>query len=286
MVGRRSMFGPLERAETVPERIAAILRRAILCDELGVNERLPSEKALSSQFETNRVSLRQALQILKADGLIEGGQGRPWRVADYRANPGLHLLPYLFEAKGISEETVRVIEDFLAIRTPVLAEVLELAVQRMTDEQLEALREALQRLQSLADEDSSTEALFLADLDWFECLLAASNSLLFRSVYQPLSSVYRQFSSAISMFWTAPDGYPARLWSIYSEVEARNAAQAKTLLVEYLNEESERLHTWISMVSHTLEGGAFSGTSAEMMGALASLQSMSVNEGDSHGTGS
>lgn len=236
------MFSPLKRTETVPEQIASILQRAILSGELSEGERLPSEKMLAAQFETNRVSLRQALQILKANGFIEGGQGKAWKVADYRKSGGLQWLPALFEARGFTAETVSIVTDFLAIRTPVLEQILSLAMLRMTEQQREELEDAMVQLEHLVRVDAPSEEIFLADLFWFETLLEVSDSLLFRSVYQPFSDIYKKFSSAVSTVWTPPPNYPQALRSIQDLMQTGSTQQARTILRVYLEEEAERLY--------------------------------------------
>jgi len=239
--GVRAIFQPLERVETVPERVAGILRRAILGDELAVGEKLPSEKALASQFETNRVSLRQALQILKASGLIEGGQGKAWRVADFRRRGGLDWLPELFEVQGFTEETLAIIEDFLRVRTPVLRQILAAASRRMKASQREALSQAMAHLEEVVAAKSSIEAVFAADLAWFEALLQASNSLLYRSVYQPFADVYRRFARAIVTVWRPIQGYPAQLREIHDALLGEELDEALAQLTTYLEAETERL---------------------------------------------
>jgi DNA-binding FadR family transcriptional regulator len=244
-----SMFGPLKRTETVPEQIAGILQRAILGGEIEIGQRLPSEKQLASQFETNRVSLRQALHMLKTNGLIEGGQGKAWRVSDFRQQGGMHLLPDLFEVQGFTEETAGIIRDFLGIRTPVLLQIMVVAIERMDEEQQDALREALSHLESLVAAKASPEALFLADLAWFEALLEASNSLLYRSMYRPFSDVYKRFSSAVALVWQPPESYPRELQAIQRAIEKRETVRAQNMLVTYLKEDSDRLLMYLDMAT-------------------------------------
>lgn len=246
------IFGPLKRVETVPEQIAGILRRAILGGELGVGSRLPSEKVLSEQFETNRVSLRQALQILKAGGLIEGGQGKAWRVSDFRQSGGLHWLPDLFEVQGFTQETLDIIEDFLSIRTPVLQRVLGMAMKRMSAAQQETLRGQLDEIEQLVAEGGSTEALFLADLAWFEALLDASNSLLYKSVYRPFSDVYKRFSAAVVMVWQPPAAYPSELRLIQEAITEGESDRAQKLLTDYLEADADVLRELLKDVAASL----------------------------------
>ncbi|WP_204358422.1 GntR family transcriptional regulator [Streptosporangium sp. 'caverna'] len=59
------------------ERIAADLRRRIASGELPVGSAVPSESQLGEQWEASRGPVRQALATLRAEGLIDGGRGKP-----------------------------------------------------------------------------------------------------------------------------------------------------------------------------------------------------------------
>ena len=58
------------------ERIAGRLRRRIVSGDLAVGERLPSEEELTKIFGIARTTLREALRVLEAQGLIEIRRGR------------------------------------------------------------------------------------------------------------------------------------------------------------------------------------------------------------------
>ena len=56
-------------------QIVKLLRRMIEQGELTPGEKLPTEMELSKSFGVSRVTLRQALSILKADGLLDRKHG-------------------------------------------------------------------------------------------------------------------------------------------------------------------------------------------------------------------
>lgn len=57
------------------ERVAGHLRRLIDEGVLGPGERLPGERQLAEALKVSRVSVRAALQCLKAEGYLEARQG-------------------------------------------------------------------------------------------------------------------------------------------------------------------------------------------------------------------
>ncbi len=75
--------GPLFR------RIADALRSAILSGELTPGTQLPSENELKDEYGTTRVTVRKALALLKADGLLTSQQGKGVFV---RSRPNVQML--------------------------------------------------------------------------------------------------------------------------------------------------------------------------------------------------
>ncbi|MCV7377650.1 GntR family transcriptional regulator [Mycobacterium alsense] len=71
-------LGQVDRAEDKPpyRQIAAMLRDAIISNRLGPGERLPSEKELIEHFGVARMTVRQAVQELRSEGLIISEHGR------------------------------------------------------------------------------------------------------------------------------------------------------------------------------------------------------------------
>ena len=57
-------------------QIAAVLREAINLGRLGPGDRLPSESELTQHFGVARMTVRQAIQELKTEGLVTSEHGR------------------------------------------------------------------------------------------------------------------------------------------------------------------------------------------------------------------
>ena len=74
----RVVTSPGEQAETVPQyqRIAADLRQLVESGELGPGEALPSEAALSAQYQVSRGTARHALAELEGAGLVDAVHGK------------------------------------------------------------------------------------------------------------------------------------------------------------------------------------------------------------------
>lgn len=62
-------------------QIADALRDRLVDDEFAAGRLLPSEADLSSEYEASRVTVRKALEELRAEGLVDSRQGFGWFVA-------------------------------------------------------------------------------------------------------------------------------------------------------------------------------------------------------------
>lgn len=71
-------LGQIDRADDKPpyRQIASMLREAISSGQLVAEERLPSEAALIDHFGVARMTVRQAVQELRSEGLVISEHGR------------------------------------------------------------------------------------------------------------------------------------------------------------------------------------------------------------------
>lgn len=71
-------LGQIDRADDKPpyRQIASMLREAINSGQFTAGERLPSEAALIDHFGVARMTVRQAVQELRAEGLVISEHGR------------------------------------------------------------------------------------------------------------------------------------------------------------------------------------------------------------------
>lgn len=80
------------RSSSKCEQICQTLRRYIGSGQLGAGQQLPAERALSERFATTRITIKEALSSLEADGLIYRAERRGWFVAPPRLtyDPAIH----------------------------------------------------------------------------------------------------------------------------------------------------------------------------------------------------
>lgn len=110
--------------------LAAELRRRLLSGELPDGSSLPSERLLSEQSGLGRSSVREALRILEAEGLISVDRGRGRGITVRR--PGAETLSRSIGLVVASDESQADLVEFRRVLEPVCAGLA--AVRRSADD--------------------------------------------------------------------------------------------------------------------------------------------------------
>jgi GntR family transcriptional repressor for pyruvate dehydrogenase complex len=162
------------RSMPVKERVIRRLVELIESGTLAPGEKLPGERDLSEQLQVSRGTVREAVQFVQALGLLEIRHGAGTFVRSSTA-------PQDLQAEW-REWTVRHadrVHDLLGVRTALEPFAAELAAERIDDEQLSAMAEALGEMEA-AVERSDTTALVQADVAFHHafCVAAGNAALL------------------------------------------------------------------------------------------------------------
>jgi GntR family transcriptional regulator len=94
------------------KEIASVVEERVRAGEFPPGALLPSESELSAQFGASRVTVRKALESLRAEGLVDSRQGYGWFVAGdpvHQTLGRLNTLEAQLEARGVVAER-RVLE--------------------------------------------------------------------------------------------------------------------------------------------------------------------------------
>jgi GntR family transcriptional regulator, transcriptional repressor for pyruvate dehydrogenase complex len=115
-----------------------------------VGERLPTEMALAESLGVSRPVIREALSRLRADGRIETRQGAGAFVADRNKIAAFRMV-----AQGKNQtaaQAAKTEREVLELRQIVEAGAAELAALRRTDDDLQAIRVALEGMHAALEQ--------------------------------------------------------------------------------------------------------------------------------------
>jgi DNA-binding FadR family transcriptional regulator len=149
-------------------QVAEQLREAILNGDLEAGEPLPTERALSESFGASRASVREALRVLQAQGLITGGGApAPSVVATDARGPAREALLTLVRLNRVE------LGDLVELRCVLESAALRRAAQ---DPDPARLREARQALEDMRVPKVTIETFDEADVRFHVALVRASGN--------------------------------------------------------------------------------------------------------------
>lgn len=196
MTGPASGFEPVRQLR-VHEQVADQLRTRILAGELQPGDRLPPEQDLIQEFEVSRTAVRQGMQLLEQQGLVDVrvGSGGGCFVAPSRLDSIRLSFTNLFALRGID------VDEFLAAKSEIEPAIFAVAARHITSEQLTELEENLRVCRQAVADGDETELFDLVH-DFHLIVGRATSNQLLEMVLAALVDV----AGHIPKFRGAPEG--------------------------------------------------------------------------------
>lgn len=173
--------------QSLGEVVAADLVRAIIRGDYGADKALPSESELAEAANVSRLTMREAMKMLRGDNVVRVQPGRGTYVNPSTRWTGLRNLILAEEAAdGQAGVAVRLIESRMLIEIGVA----EMAAERRSDEDVEHLERALERMED-ADQRVDVETFVTNDLAFHQCLMDAVGNVFISALFHPLRDILR-----------------------------------------------------------------------------------------------
>ncbi len=149
----------------------------IVGGELAPGTTLPTNPELCVAFGVSRTVVRESLKLLEEKGLIRVRQGQGTTVAP--TGQWNLLDPLVLEAAVRYDEKLEIIDDLVDVRVGLESLMARRTAQKINDQQLTELRDALAVLESLLDQP---DEYLLADIEYHDVILRSSGNRLGRSI--------------------------------------------------------------------------------------------------------
>jgi len=165
---------PSVARQTLSRQVARALINHILLGHFQPGESLPSSGDLARTFEVSRPVVREALKIVATLGMVENQQGRFSRVSERASWCDLshEILAARLETGAIDD----IMADSLDLRRVIETEAAALAAERATEDDLLAMRRALDALDRSGGD---TQAYAVHDVAFHDAVLRATHNRLF-----------------------------------------------------------------------------------------------------------
>ncbi|WP_113911990.1 FadR/GntR family transcriptional regulator [Roseovarius dicentrarchi] len=218
---------------TVQAVVDTIFSR-IRSGEYAVDERLPSERTLSSDLGVARNTVREALEVLESHGLIRR-----------RAGSGSFVNP---QTKGAPESSHSEIAasssplDLQVIRGILEPDMVRLAVVNMTPRDIEALGEILSQIEAV---QTDADAFVRIEEAFYRRIAIGTGNPLIAGCYDLVIDACRQsFRTAQLRRHLTPariEDYQRRYNSLFNAIASRDTDAAVEYIKLHLIEEQRQL---------------------------------------------
>jgi DNA-binding FadR family transcriptional regulator len=177
----RSGVGPM-MARNLHGHVVQQLGQRIVGGELKPGEVLPPEAAMAEEMEVSRTSLREALKVLSAKGLVEARPKVGTRVRDARFWNQLDADVLAWRCSSMP--TADFVEKLSEMREIIEPAAAASAARHRTTMQLKRMQVAFEAMEAALDPEAWTSA----DLDFHEAILAATGNELLISLFSVIET--------------------------------------------------------------------------------------------------
>lgn len=181
---------------SVPDEVFDQVLAEVVDGEIPVGDPLPSERRLAEVLGVSRPAVREALQRMAQTGLVQVRQGGATTVRDYRKYAGLDLLPRLLVRHGDLDPAVA--RSILEARLAVGPSVAALAATRGGPALAATLTEITDRLAATDDGPAGDVERQLHALEFWDQVVDAADSLVFRLMFNSLRAAYEPALEALA----------------------------------------------------------------------------------------
>ena len=171
MAEPQEMFERINRPKRLPDEVANSITAAIEEGRLPSGARLPTEAELSETFGVARTVVREAISLLRYDGVIESRRGVGAFVADVSRRTAFRISPGCFEKR-------KQIVQLLQLRTGVQAGASALAAGQRSADDMAGIDEIFARMSEAHAEgpDRALERRVDAELQLYRRITEASGN--------------------------------------------------------------------------------------------------------------
>lgn len=239
-------FTPI-KPKKISAQIAEQIRNSIMSGEFVPGDRLPPERELAEMFGVSRPSVREALNILGASGLVEALQGGGTTVKSLMEQGSGNSLSDMIRVE--QERALDVIE----VRKCMESWTAYFAAKRALPEDLrrmeqiiDGMRENLETLQPSEDLDAN-----------FHIVVArATHNVVWLHLMQNIFDAMKEFQRGVwrAVYLTEEDQKQLFIHhqGVYQAINNRDAERARLLMLEHLGFAEERSNLYLKKIREGL----------------------------------
>jgi GntR family transcriptional repressor for pyruvate dehydrogenase complex len=221
------------KTEAAYEVVIRQIMRAIQLGEFVAGDRLPPERELAEQLGVARMTVREALKVLAAHGVLSIRRG---------AHGGITVSPQMLserELLALAADAKSSVSDVFEFRALVEGAAARIAAKRITSADARRLRGLVREISRLAGTKSSRTdpanvARFIAADSQFHFLIGeiSGNALLREAIERALTE---RFAPLGAVFREIAEGADKGHEEILAALESGEGSKAQQLMAEHID---------------------------------------------------
>lgn len=213
---------------TAPKRKALVdhvveeVRQAILRGDYPVGSELPTAEKLEIGFGVSRTVIREAMQVLRSQGLVEVWQGRRPQVAAFDSSATVSMLELTLGRAGS-------MQDLMQVRWVLEVEIAALAATHATADHLVALAKAIDEMR----DGTTVERQIDADVTFHRVLAEATGNPLFPILIKSLEEMMRELRRRTVLATGVRSGLKEHT-AVLKAIKARAPQAAREAMISHM----------------------------------------------------
>lgn len=242
--------------DSLSKQVADELTQAIIAGEFEAGSLLPSEPELATRFDVSRLTIREAVKILRAANLVvvQGGRGTTINPISAWTDLGLLVQAELANpdaADGDESVPHRLIEARRLIETGSA----RLAAERRTEDDLEALERYQLELEE-ATRVEDLEGFVKADLAFHRRVMEATGNPFIHVLFDPLHRALEEGRRQTSAVQEIREHAVLHHRAVLDAITAGDPELADLRMAEHMEQTREDLDAYIlQLEASPTEGG-------------------------------
>ncbi len=226
MKGDRKMIEPVKRLN-VTDSIVNQIKDLVLQGKLNEGDKLPPERELMNLFEVGRPSLREALKVLEAQGLIEKTQKGTIITGNHDKFFSDSLMFQLYFSSADWQ-------DIFEARRFLERELTYLATTRASSEDFDEIEHTIDEME-LSIHDNNQSVYVTSNLLFHERIAKASKNLVLFNLYESINNLIKHSQEkGVTVLGVMNESLNYHK-SILDAMRQRNPELASSLMVKHIN---------------------------------------------------
>ncbi len=232
----------LRHLTDLPTRISVIVLDYIKKNNLMPGDKLPSENSLSKALGVSSRSIREALKILQARGLVEIKHGKGTYLVNNAYNSFLDTLATTLH---FSSDVEALILKLIQVRMIIEPAIIKIVASQRTEKELQTLRNILSSMEK-ATEAQDREKFIYYDIRFHKTIFDIAGNDILIALYNVLWEVILESLKKTDFRVFTEEDAKKSHHEIFDAIKDKDGERAAQILTEQLSANEDAIKRQIS----------------------------------------